>query len=179
MLKTLGPWAEMQICIIYQPPSRSARASATKHAQCVQCKRGIYQKCQKVDAFSRYFILYSNISRVYVAPLQSSENSALYILHSFSLRRGTRRGGGYPRMERRHNNVAEGCSETDCKVACTMQNELKFQSTLKKSTLQKKHITFRAHSKKNTCQKQHIPKRTHAKKSTLKKEHMPNKAYIH
>ena len=41
-------------------------------------------------------------------------------------------------MERRHNNVAEGCSETDCKVACTMQNKLKFQSTLKKSTFQKK-----------------------------------------
>ena len=104
---------------------------------------------------------------MYVAPLQSSENSALYILHSFSLRRGTRRGGGYPRMERRHNNVAEGCSETDCKVACTMQNELKFQSTLKKSTLQKKHIIHL----------ELIPKRTHAKNSTFQKEHMPKRAH--
>ena len=46
-------------------------------------------------------------------------------------------------MERRHNNVAEGCSETDCKVACTMQNELKFQSTLKKSTFHLYHIPKR------------------------------------
>ena len=46
-------------------------------------------------------------------------------------------------MERRHNNVAEGCSETDYKVACTMQNELKFQSTLKKSTFQKELVDIK------------------------------------
>ena len=86
-------------------------------------------------------------------------------------------------MELRHNNVAEGCSETDCKVACTMQNEMKFQSTLKRSTLQKEYIPFgahyeRAHPNKSTLQeanakkrKEHMPKRAYVEKSTCQKEH--------